>query len=128
MADTSYDSWEDYGAINALGSQQCWACKGYSHVSRDCLHGEGKGKGKDNFGKGKDAYGWGKSNYDDMYKEGGMANSPSSYGPIKVYQKGDGKSRRKEPRYGKCYTCGGDHFARDCPKGGGKGGFRALEA
>ena len=44
VADTSYDSWEEYGAINAMGSQQCWACKGYSHVSRDCLHGEGKGK------------------------------------------------------------------------------------
>ena len=34
----------------------------------------------------------------------------------------------KGPRYGKCHTCGGDHSARDCPKGGGKGGFRALEA
>ena len=63
-----------------------------------------------------------------MYKEGGKANSPSSYCPIKVHQKGDGKSRRKEPRYGKRYTCGGEHFARDCPEDGGKGGFQALEA
>ena len=61
-------------------------------------------KGKDNFGKGKGPYEWGKSNYDEnkgcnfgMYKEGGKANSPSSYCPIKVYQKGDCKSRRKEP-------------------------------
>ena len=32
-------------------------------------------------------------------------------------QKGKGKG----PMYGSCWTCGGSHFSRDCPKGGGKG-------
>ena len=77
---------------------------------------------------------WSKSNHDGnkgtnngMYKGGGKANGPGSHGPVKGYQKGDGKSGGKGPRYGKCY-CGGNHFARGCAKGGGKGGFRALEA
>ena len=32
-------------------------------------------------------------------------------------QKGKGKG----PMHGSCWTCGGNHFSRDCPKGGGKG-------
>ena len=63
VAETSEDSWEEYDAINAMGSQQCWTCKGYDHVSRDCPNGKGKGKGKDNFGKGNGAHEWCKSNY-----------------------------------------------------------------
>ena len=104
VAETSEDTWEEYGAINAIGSQQCWTCKGYGHVSWDCPNGKGKGKGKDNFGKGKGAYGWGMSNHDGnkgsnyrMYKGGGKANSPGSHGPVKGYQKGDGKSGGKGP-------------------------------
>ena len=38
-----------------------------------------------------------KSNYG-MFQGGGKANSPSSYGPVKGYQKGDGKSGGKGPR------------------------------
>ena len=96
VAVTSEDSWEEYGAINAMGSQPC---KGYGHVSRDCPNGKGKGKG--NFGKGKGAYEWGKSNYDGnkdsnygMCKGGGKANIPSSCGPVVGYQKNDGNSGR----------------------------------
>ena len=94
VAETCEDSWEEYGAINAMGPQQCRTCKGYGHVSRDCRNG--KGKGTDNFGKGKGAFEWGKSNYE-MYKGGGKANSPISYGPVKEYQKGDApKMEEKE--------------------------------
>ena len=28
-----------------------------------------------------------------------------------------GASKGKGPQYGGCYTCGGAHFGRDCPKG-----------
>ena len=133
VAETSEDSWEEYGAINAMSSQQCWTCKGHGHVSQDYPNGKGKGKGKDNFGKGKGAYEWGKCNYDGnkgsnygMYKGGGKANSPSSYGPVKGYQKGDGKTAGKGPRHGKCHTCGEDHFARDRSKSLGDMGRAAT--
>ena len=75
VAETSEDSWEEYDAINAMGSQQCWTCKGYDHVSRDCPNGKGKGKGKDNFGKGNGAHEWCKSNYN--------GNKGSNYGMYK---------------------------------------------
>ena len=133
VAETSEDSWEDYDVINAMGSQECWTCKGYGRVSRDCSNG--KGQGKDNFGKGTGAYEWGKSDYKGnkgsnhgTYKEAGKDNLPSSYGPVQGYQKGDGKSGGKGPRCGKCYTSGGDPVARDCPKVEENGGFRALDA
>ena len=32
VAETSEDSWEECGAINAMGSQQCWTCKGLGRV------------------------------------------------------------------------------------------------
>ena len=33
---------------------------------------------------------------------------------------GAAKGKGKGPMYGSCWTCGGNHFSRDCPKGGGK--------
>ena len=67
-----------------------------------------------------------KGNHDGMYKGVGKANGPSSCGPVKGYQKGDGRSGGKDPSWQVLHLRW--HFARDCPKGGGKGGFRALEA
>ena len=32
---------EEHGAINAMGSQQCWTCKGYGHMS---WHSQGQGQ------------------------------------------------------------------------------------
>ena len=70
VAETLGGSWEECGAINAMGAQQCWTCKGYGHVSRDCPNV--KGKGKDNFGKG--TYQW---------QEQQRRNKGSNYGMYK---------------------------------------------
>ena len=114
MAETSEDSWQECDAVNAMGSQQCSTCKGYGHVPWDCP--KGKGKGQHNFGKDKGPYEWSTSNYDGNKGSKDGIYSLSSHGPVKEYQQGDGKSGGQGPLHGKSYTCGGDHFARDCPK------------
>ena len=124
--------WGQSEGLNAMGGQQCWNCKGFGHLSRDCPTAKGKGKGKDSkgFGKGK-GFEWGKGyGYQPSlgaYKGYGKNQSDNTYNPNKGFGKGDGKAGGKGPRFGKCYFCGGDHFMRDCPKGGGKGGLRVLE-
>ena len=112
--------------INALGGTkgQCWTCKGYGHLARDCP--KGKGKGSDGKGKGREP--WGKGYGYGVAKGYGQIDSGNMYGNAKGLGKGEGKNGGKGPRYGKCYVCGGDHFMRDCPhKGHGKGGFNSLE-
>ena len=42
-------------------------------------------------------------------------------GDANVEAVGVQKGKGKGPMYGSCWTCGGNHFSRDCPKGGGKG-------
>ena len=74
VAETSEDSWEEYGAINAMGSQHCWNCKGLGHVSRDCPNGKSKGKG---------TYEWAKSNYDGNKGSNYDGNKGSNYGMYK---------------------------------------------
>ena len=103
VAEMSEDSREEYGANNAMGLQQCWTCKGYGHVSKDCPNGKGKGKFKDNFGKGE--YDGNKGSNCGMYMGGGKADTPSSYGPVKGYGKGDGKSGGNGPRDGVHLQC-----------------------
>ena len=34
---------------------------------------------------------------------------------------GAAKGKGKGPMYGSCWTCGGNHYSRDCPRGKGKG-------
>ena len=64
----------------------------------------------------KGPYEWSKSNCDGNKGSNDAIYILSSHGPVKEFQQGDGKSGGQGPRHGKSYTCGGDHFARDCPK------------
>ena len=134
VAETSEDSWENCGAINAMVSQQCWTAKDTVTYPGTVPMSRARATAKTTSARAR-AHTNGKSKYDgnkgsnlrDVQGRWKGEQSEPSWSR-QEHQKGDGKSGGKEPRYGKCYTCGGDHFTRDCPKGGRKGGFKALEA
>ena len=86
-------------STSTRSASQCYNCQGYGHLARECPS-KGKGKG---FEKGTDK---------------GKGKGMSNYGPIRNNAKGKGKS--KGP-LGTCWTCGGAHYAANCPKGKGKG-------
>ena len=116
VAETSEDSWQECDAINAMGSQQCSICKGYGHVPPE---GKGKCKGQHNCGKDRGPHEWSKSNYDGNKGSNDGIYSLSSHGPSRVTAslevKGELHLRWRS-------------FRARLPKGGGKGGIRALEA
>ena len=95
-------SWYYDEGLLSIGSSVCYYCNGKGHFARECpSKGKGKGKGMGEFkGKGK-SKGFGKANFKG-----------------KGYAKGDfkGKGKGRGPAKG-CYTCGGPHFASECPTG-----------
>ena len=84
---------EQYVNAFGKGASQCNNCQAYGHLARECPS-KGKGKG---FEKGTD-----------KEKRKGM----STYGPI---------CNNAKPMFGTCWTCGGAHYAANCPKGKHKG-------
>ena len=81
---------------------QCFNCGGYGHFAHTCSTAKGKGKGA----KGG--------------PKGGKGEAPKG-GKSGMGLKGGPKGGKKGPAGG-CWTCGGQHFASECPTHGGKSG------
>ena len=94
----------------------CYNCGKTGHMSKDCWAAKGGGKlggkgGGKNWQTGK-GDSWQSGKGDSSYTPGYFGYQTKGYSPPQ------GKGSPK----GGCFTCGGPHLQRDCPKGGGKGG------
>ena len=107
-----YEGPEEY-EVGAVGQgTQCYKCKGWGHMARECAtKGDGKG---DNFGKGdfgKGDKGKGKGLFGG-YGAKGSGGSGKGFG--KDYGKGYGKGKGKSFQ-GECFKCGKKgHRAFEC--------------
>ena len=99
------ECWELVGdqlaAVSA--NTQCYQCGGFGHLAQSCPTPKGKGKGK-------------------AGSKGGKGDNPKGQtkGAAKGSIKGGFKGARKGPATG-CWTCGGSHFASECPQSSGQG-------
>ena len=94
----------------------CFNCGG-DHFARECPHppNKGKGKGKNPWVTQTAWNGWYPFRGWTKGKGKGDEKGGKGKGKVKGFQ-GKGPGKGKGPQYGGCYTCGGPHFSRDCPR------------
>jgi hypothetical protein len=122
--DKDWEKWEEYVQSLYGFGEKCFECGEFGHYARECPH-KGKGKGG-NKGKGKGKGGVGKGSFGGWPPGKGKGKGKGSdwYGG-QGGGKGKGKGKGSGPRDG-CFTCGGSHYAKDCPSGNGQGNIRSL--
>ena len=106
---------EEYHGLHGFG-ETCHNCGGYGHYVRECptsSKGGKAAKGDPKGSKGK-SIGEGGAAYYSPYKGKGKGQEKGG--------KGKGEHKGKGAPQAGCWTCGGTHYNRDCPQGGGKEG------